>query len=62
MRIIDADALEIKLDAELMDVSDYLSIHEQIKDIIDNAPSGWIPVVTRKASTEEINEIVTELR
>lgn len=39
MRLIDADTLEIKLDAELMDVSDYLNIHEQIKDIIDNAPT-----------------------
>ena len=39
MRLIDADALIIKLDAELMDISDYLNIHEQIKDIIDNAPT-----------------------
>lgn len=38
MRLGDFDALKIKLDAELMDISDYLNIHEQIKDIIDNAP------------------------
>ena len=35
---ISREALKIKLDAELMDNSNYLNIHEQIKDIIDNAP------------------------
>lgn len=39
MGLIDSDKLIVMLDAELRDISDYLNIHEQIKDIIDNAPS-----------------------
>lgn len=38
MDLINREELKIKLDAELMDISDYLNIHEQIKDIIDNTP------------------------
>lgn len=37
--LISREALIIKLDAELMDISDYLNIHEQIKDIIEAAPT-----------------------
>ena len=61
MRLGDLDHLLIKLDAELCDDARYIDIADQIRDIIDNAPTVD-PIIRCKDCKHRIVEFRTDKR